>query len=232
MKSRLLLITLAVCALATAAQDGFKLVRAYKQGDKDTLETTIKINSQMGAMEMSMVSTETVKKVYDNGDADVETQVTSTKMNMMGQTREMPSSPATTQRFNKNGVPIPSKDQKASRGGMNISFVSYSRILGEGELKLNEPFAIDWTDPNDPKSKAKGTVTLIELTGTTAVMKSDMNVWTAESGNDPIHMVMTATIDRSSGKTNKASGKVDKIPATLTQGFQIDSMEITINRKV
>lgn len=230
MKTRFLILPLAISAIAMAAQDGFKNIRAWKEGEKDVTNMTMKMTTGMGEMTISMTNTQTTKKVYENGDADVETLISNMKMNMMGSDREMPSSPATTTKYNKFGAPVAVAGTAAR--GMNFNFLDRARSFGDAELKLNVPYNIDWTDPKEPKSKVKGTATLIELTDTKATVKSDINVWTPESGTDSIHMISTSTVDRATGKSDKFEATVDKMPAALTQGFQIDKMVISATRKI
>lgn len=229
MKSRFLLIPLACAALASAAQDSFKHVRTLKEGDKDVYAMTIKMATQMGAMDMSMTISQLIKKLYPNGDADQESTITNMTVNMMGRTQNVPSQPAQTVRINKFGIPV--NAAKAGGGRMNMNFLEYARAYGDTELKLNVPFKIDYADPNDAKNKVSGTVTLTALTDKQATIKGDMNVWTAQTGGEAIHVIMTSLVDRASGKPDKVDSKVDKIPAAMTQGFQIDNMEITMTRK-
>lgn len=228
MKSRFFLIALAFAAIASA-QDSFKHVRAYKEGDKDTYAMTMKMATQMGSMDMSMTISQLIKKIYPNGDADQETTVSGMTINMMGRTQNVPPQPPTTVRINKLGIPIAAAK---TPGRMNMNFLEYARAYGETELKLNVPFKIDYTDPNEAKNKVSGSVTLTALTDKQATIKGEMNVWTAQTGADSIHLVTTSLIDRASGKADKVESKVDKIPASMTQGFQIDNMEITMTRKM
>lgn len=228
MKGRIIFATLAVTALAMAAQDTFKPIRTYKEGDKDVYELTMKMTAQGSPIDMSMTQTQVVKKVYENGDADIETTVTNSKVNFMGQSRDMPSSPSTTTRMNKFGAPV-GKPAGGSRG-MNFSFMNFSRSYGDKEMKVGETVKFNWADEKDAKSKAAGTATLVSLTDKTAVVKSEVDVWSAETGDTPIHVVSTVTVDRASGKPDRVEAKVAKLPASAAP-MPIENMELTMVRK-
>ncbi|MFY9232940.1 MAG: hypothetical protein WAO58_00595 [Fimbriimonadaceae bacterium] len=228
MKARFLLIPVMLAAYATAGQDSIKIIRTFKEGEKDVYDLTMKMASQMGAVDLTMTTTQTVKKIYPNGDADIENATGAGKINIMGQARDIPAGKSTTMRMNKFGAPVDAP--KASGGqGMNLDFINHVRGFGDYDLKLNVPVTIDFTDPKDAKSKVKGTVMLIALSEKTATVKADLSVWNAMGG--PIKMIATSVIDRASGKGEKVEVKAEKLPAEMTGGFPIESMELTLVRK-
>ena len=83
MKAKALIFAALIATTVYASQDSFKFFRTYKTGDKDAYSMEMKMQSpQLGELSMQMAMSQTVKKVYENGDADIETSIDSMVVNV------------------------------------------------------------------------------------------------------------------------------------------------------
>src|SRR2546429_185820 len=109
MKAKLVLFTTLLAAGAMAHQGTFQILHTYKEGEKDTYKMNMDVTlGSMGDATVSMTLTQTIKKVYDNGDADIESKMADMHVLLGG--NEVPNAgadtPPSTQRFNKYGAPV------------------------------------------------------------------------------------------------------------------------------
>src|SRR5256885_714017 len=72
MKAKALIFALALSAAALAGQGTFRLTRSFKVGDTDIYKLHSTATMSVGDADISMKIDQTVKKVYDNGEADIE----------------------------------------------------------------------------------------------------------------------------------------------------------------
>jgi len=227
MKAKLVFAALLLGSIALA-KDPVSLARNWKAGDKDVYAMKIKLNSQMGEITIEGTSTQVVKKVYDNGDADIETTNSEMKFHGMGMDRDLPAGPASTMRLSKFGMPVGLKaDGQKNPRGMNLSFMRYALATGEN-LEVGKAVAIDKTDAENPKNKVKGTYTLVSTDNSIYKITSSMDVSTEETGDTPMHIDATSLV-AAGGKLNRTDAKITHLPAT--GGMQLDSVEMTMERK-
>jgi len=229
------LVLVAVAATAFAMQDEFLLTRSYKEGDKDTYKLAVTANMSLGSADINMLMNQTVKKVYETGEADIETQIAEMRMSFGGQEMPMPNQdmPAMVQKFDKFGRPV-GQPQGAS-GGMaggvmsQMSFMRYAGFTGEKPLKVGETLKIDVKDEKE-ESHTTGTVLLEKITDGVAFITSNLEVKNKQTGSGaPMKIAMKSQVLVASGKLHKVDGDVTNLPDT-GQGMTVDSVKLLMER--
>lgn len=222
----ILLLGLLTCASAFAAQDVIKLTRTYKVGDSDKYSMALNMSSAMGEIAVKTAMTQKVIKVYDNGDADIETTITSMSVNAMGNEMSPPAPAPTTGRYNKFGTQIDSG--KATRNRMGFDFMKYATMVSEKGFKVGETLQIDYKDPDNPKNTSKGTVKADSVTDGIVKLLVNLDVTNEQTGPDkPMHIVMTTFANVSNGKATKVDGVITNLPAGAN-GPQIEKMTLVL----
>lgn len=217
MKAKLILATFALATAAFAA-DPVSFERTYHVGDKDVYSMNMSMSGQM-KMAIAMTSTQTVKKVYDNGDADIE--VGTSDMTFNGNAMPSTANRTTTMRMTKYGVPV---GNVGGGGGMN--FARYANFYGNGGLELGKTVNID-TDDKENGTKVHGTVLLEAQEGSLYRIVGHLDVTTKETGDQPIHVDSTSWV-AAGGKLDHSTSKITNIHMAQAP---IDSIDLTMTRK-
>ncbi|MHB0913900.1 MAG: hypothetical protein ACYC2Y_10740 [Armatimonadota bacterium] len=157
MKKWFLLMTALAClASAAVAQDAVKLAYKFTPGEVlryqvtgDMAMTMTGVPMELPAMNMYMVMREEVKKVLDNGDAQVSVTYESAKMAMGGEWQDVPTAnlPAMTMVMSPTGAvrDVKGADSALSMGGMPSLDMNGMMQMG-GALPANALRAGDtWT---------------------------------------------------------------------------------------
>jgi hypothetical protein len=155
MQSRTLgLGLLLVAATCTAGQQRYFFTRKYVVGQTDRYVMNSSVTSPM-AMTMSMTLSQRVKKVYPNGDADVEIKTSAMQMTMNG--KSMPvsaggaqkSEQTTVTRLNKFGTPVAGANSQSAMMGMDMG-------MGSGISGLEKGLPLGQTVPFHGKPGQQG----------------------------------------------------------------------------
>lgn len=208
LRPRFLLLCAALAVGAWAVQDGMKIARTYKVGEADTYKMAIALESDMGPIDVAMTMKQTVKKVYENGDADLETAVSAMTVNAMGNEMSPPAPPATVQRVNRGGMVVGQGAAPAGAGGMRagmgmmLNFGRFGAVMTDKALKVGVPVPIE-----DPEGKTKGTVTLQSVADGVAVLNSKLEILIGDA-TEPMKVDAKTWIDTSTSKLNKMEGTV------------------------
>jgi len=222
MKAKLTLLCLGLVAISMAGQNTVRFTRHQAVGDHDTFKISITGTAQMGDMDINLTETRTVKKVYDNGDADVETATTELKVSMGGNDFPVPLPPPTTIKMDKNGVPI--GEQKGPGSGMNFS--KYAAAFYDRDLKVGDTINVDQASP-DGKEKTTGTVKLDSVANGEAKLTADL-VTTLPDLDGPAKLHMDMFMDTASSKPNRMEATVSSMP--LRQGMVLNNVKMTYER--
>ena len=215
-----------MAAAAFAAQDAIKFVRTYKEGDKDSYKLSMQMSMQGGSADMTMKMTSLVKKVYENGDADIESSVSDMKITFNGQTMSPPAQPPTTTKVNKSGMPVAGSTARGR--GMSGDFLRYATFLGEKGIKVGETIDIDQAETADSKTRIKGTLKLESLEEGVAKLIGKFDIWTPEAGDKPMKVASTSWVDVSTAKPNKVEGTISNVSAG--PGMELDAIQFTMER--
>lgn len=224
------LMLVAVAATAFAMQDQFQLQRNYKEGERDSYKMAVTATMSLGAVDMTMNMHQTVKKVYENGDADIETQMADMKMSFGGQEMPAPTEnmPAIVQKFDKLGRPVGQPQGQTNPMMSQMSFMRYAGFTGDKALKIGETTKIDVKDEKDG-SHTTGTILLEKIEGGTAFVTANLQVKNQQTGDNPMKIVMKSQIVTESGKLHKVDGDITNLPDS-GQGLTVDQVKLTMER--
>lgn len=228
------LMLVVVAASAFALQDEFLLTRKYKEGDKDTYKLAVTATMAIGAADINMLMNQTVKKVYENGDADIETQIAEMRMSFGGNEMPMPNQdmPAMSQKFDKFGRPVGQPQTSgggAGAGMMNqMSFMKFAGFTGDKPMKVGTEVKVDAKDEKDG-SHTTGTVILEKIEEGVAFINANLAVKNKQTGDTPMKIVMKSQVIVESGKLSKVDGDITNLPAN-EQGMTVDSVKLSMEK--
>ncbi len=212
MKTRFLLAAAAIVCAALAAQDTLKLERKYVVGEKDSYKYKLSLETGQGSVDVAMTQAQAVVKVYDNGDADIESSTSGLSVKFNGQDVPVPAPPnqKDTRRYTKQGVPV--SLTQGGRGGMQggMAFAQFLNVLADKPLTVGQTVPVEYTLP-DEKTTVSGTVKLESLANGVAKLLSHMNV-TMPQSTKPVKLVITSFVDAASSKLSKAEGTATDLP--------------------
>lgn len=232
MKSRTLLAFVALASIVVAAQDPIQLIRTFKEGDKDTFKLSVTAMLPIGSADINMVMSQTVKKVYENGDADIETKVSEMRMAFNGSEMPMPAgadAPATVQRMDKFGRPVGAETGGAGNGMMQqMNFLRYAGFFGEKPVTIGGSIEVEQKDEK-AGTRTWGNVTFSKVENGIATVVSDLKMTTKQTGDKPMVMKFVSLVRTEDGKIDKIDGEITQLPAN-EQGMTVDSVKIQMER--
>ena len=170
-----------------------------------------------------------IVKVYDNGDADQKTSITSMRNLFNG--NELPSQPGTGERtFVERITPAGGVAAKAGTAnelnGMNELFTTGSRLAGKS-FRVGEVVTINDVDPKEPRNKVTGTAKLESVVDGVAKVVSQLEISIAEQAK-PMRASSTSWIEVSTSKMIKMEGKASGLIAG--KGLDINEAKFTMER--
>lgn len=198
---------LAVFAATFTQAQSFKPGRTYVAGDSDKYVLKLNATTEMGDIAVTANATLTVKKVYDNGDADIESTTSNMKLNFGGNEIEPPSMPEPiTTKYNKYGLAL------TKAGSRGVSLGRFGSYFGEKELKVGETFTFDNADEKNPKIHTKGSAKLVSVEGGKATLAVVIDNYT-EGNEQPMHLDGKVVVDAATSKMLHFEGNATNIPA-------------------
>ena len=220
MKRCLSLILLVAAASLASAQNSITLHRNYKVGDADSYKMTMHIEGGQSA-DISSTYTETVKKVYDNGDADIELKYESMTYSMNGTTFPAPKQAlkTITMRYNSMGMPAETGN---NRMGGDIS--AYAAMIPKGPIAVGDTFPVDETDKQG--THTTGTVKLSSIDAGIATVDVDVAIL-RKGDTTPMHVKATTKFDAADSKLESTEGDAADIPMGPNRSA---SMHFTVER--
>jgi hypothetical protein len=225
MKIRSLLFATLLGVVAASQAQTFDPSRQYKVGMTESYSMTMNMESSMGEISMSMDMKNAIKKVYENGDADVETEVSNMTVSVGGREMNPPAGKPTTQRMSKYGVPV---GASSSRGG---NFAQMGAFFGDKELKVGEIVSFENTDKENPKRHSKGTAKLVSVENGVATIAVSIDSW-SEQADKPMHLEGTSQVDATSHSLIRFEGKATNMSGMGGQGGPtITSATIVVTKK-
>lgn len=226
MKFRLVLAFVVAAAATVANQETFSFERNYKVGDKDSYVFQMSIESGLGSVDITTDMTQTVSKVYENGDADVESATTNTKVLVNGQPSNTPEPAKETVRMNKYGLRVKSSDVKRKGGFGGIG--DLTSVAYEKPLSVGQEVTFDRVDPENPKTKSSGVVKLESIEKGVAKLISRITIMT-EGQPKPMKLNLTSYMDVATAKPNKIEGTVSGMQLGGQGGMEIEVKSVTIS---
>jgi len=225
MKLRIGILGMALLLSALAsAQDSLSLARTYVAGDKDVFGASMKMDGPV-AVSITFKMTYEVKKVYDNGDGDIELKIYDRVAEVGGQTAKQQDSPPTVTRTDKFGLPA-----KASNpmGVEQPAFMNFLVYRSPSTMKVGEPVNVDEKMSDKAKTQVKGTAKLESITDGVAKVVTSVDI-TSEKSKKPMHLDSIAYLDVKTAKLNRAESHLTNIDSEQMQG--ITSMTVVIERE-
>jgi hypothetical protein len=203
--SRLLPIAFVTVALATG-QDSVSVERKWKVGDSDTQRIGLALSTQMGDVAVVMMTNQNVAKTFGNGEAELHVTITDLKVIVNGAEMPAQAPPAqpVTMRLDKRGMPVQQTAQQ--RRGLGNEILAFAYLSPDKPLKVGEVVEISYAPEESPKTKAKGTIKLESLTDGVAKMIGKYDVWTENTGDEPMKVAITNWFRLSDGKFVKSEG--------------------------
>jgi hypothetical protein len=223
MKTRIILIALVAIAATVSPAQTLNTARKYVEGASDAYTMKMTMNSSMGEVGMSMGMLQKIIKVYENGDADIESSTSDMVVNVGGQEIRPPSTKAESMRFSKYGFPLTPK----KGGGMDFSrFGSY---FGEKELAIGETYTFDQVEKENPKNHAKGTAKLVSIENGKAKLAILVHSF-KDKIEKPMHLEGTVIVDAATCKMLRFEGKATELPP-MGGGMTVTSASFVIEHK-
>jgi hypothetical protein len=225
MKTKAIMLTLALGSLAIGGQTIVKLERKYKAGEKDSYAMTMQVVSASMNVDISTTITQTVKKVYDNGEADMMFQPGPMTIKAMGQTINRDGGPSVTNRLDRFGMPLDN-----TKGSGMSTFLTYSSTLGDREFKVGETYPIKVVDAKKPNEKVEGTAKVESLEAGVVKIVTKVDV-TQQGLQKPMHVESTALVEVATGKPNHIEGIVTGLQMGGAESPPIETAKFTFDRK-
>lgn len=228
------LVLIAVAATAFAMQDEFLMTRKYKEGETDKYKLAVTATMAIGQADINMLMNQTTKKVYENGDADIETQIAEMRMSFGGNELPMPNDqmPSMTQKFDKFGRPVgqPQTQGGGAGAGMmsQMSFMKYVGFTGDQPMKVGQEVKIDAKDEKDG-SHTTGTILLEKIENGMAFINATLSVKNKQTGDTPMKVAMKSQVKVENGKLAKVEGDITNLPPN-EQGMTVDSVKILMEK--
>jgi len=227
MKFKALIIGVALVSVALAGQATIRLTRSFKVGDADAYKFHIIPTMALGDADVTMKINQTVKKVYDNGEADIENSMAD--FHVMFNGTEVPAGnpdQTTTVHVDKHGMPT-----QMGKGGMaKLQFVRFASAFFDRDLKEGDTIPIDFTDPANPKTSVKGSAQVASIANGEAKIVSDMKI-TDPDFDTPANLHMVSFFDVATSKPNRVEGDVTNINIQPDEGAPpITAMKFVMER--
>jgi hypothetical protein len=199
------LISIVLCLGLASSQDSVKLQKTFKVGDKERFFTKLSLSVAFGDVDVHLKTEQRVLKLFENGDAELETELLEIKTLVNGQPMDVAREADTrkaTMRVNAMGMP-----SETDSKGFGFSFLQFVGLLGDKPLDMGKKTPVAWTDPANEKRKASGTITLESVADGLAKLISSWEIHTPANPK-PLKIDMTSFIETNSGRLKKASGTI------------------------
>lgn len=223
MRNRTFLALTLACATAFVHAQTFNPVHAYAAGDSDSYTVKVDATASTGEIGITSDTSRTVKHVYENGDADIETKITDLNLNIGGQPLPWTNPQPSTSRYNRFGMPITPGGQS-----LGMSFTRFGTFFGEKEFKVGETNAIEQVDEKNPKNHVKGTVKLLSLEDGKAKLSIVLDSF-SEDAEKPMHVEGTATVHIATSRLLSFEGTATNLPAI--KGISVSTAKFSMQHK-
>ncbi|HVT11495.1 MAG TPA: hypothetical protein VHE55_04450 [Fimbriimonadaceae bacterium] len=223
MTIRAALVLAAVGVVVVASGQSFKPVHAYAAGDSDAYVVKVDASASTGEIGITSDTSRTVKQVYGDGDADIETKITNLKLSIGGQPLSWKDPQPSTSRYNRFGMPVTAEGQS-----LGMSFTRFGTFFGDKELKVGETSAIEQIDEKNPNNHLKGTVKLLSLDDGRAKLEIVVDSFT-EGADKPMHLEGVATVHAATCRLLSFEGTAKNLPSI--KGVAITTAKFSMEHK-
>lgn len=229
MSARNLLVLLLLPSVALGlVQDGFSPARTYTLGEKDVYGLSMRMDAGQYMVSISGKLNYEVKKVHENGDADVESKAGELTIDALGDIIKQPAGEPRLVRYNRFGAPMEKEAPKGQKQPIFMSFLTYRPSVA---MKLGETVKVDETLQNSAKTQVKGTAKLEAITDGVAKIVSLLEVSEAKA-KKPTKIHSIGYFDVKTSKLNRSESKLTDVDPAEMQGMPpISSITIVIERE-
>ncbi|MCH8274567.1 MAG: hypothetical protein IH851_07240 [Armatimonadetes bacterium] len=218
-----------LAALASALQDTVRLERVYKTGDMDSYSFALAMTTGGGSVDLSMKVTHIVKKVDEDGVADVEMQFADLAVVFNDQEMNPPAPPSLTLRVTKHGLPVGQKLARGQGQSMNLVFLRYLSLVPDQAVKVGEKVDMNFTDPENSKTRVTGDFSVESVRRGEAKTVSHLEI-SVDGMGQVMRMVRTAWFDVKTGKLKRAEGTVSNLAGGPEGLGAVDAIQFTYER--
>lgn len=182
---------------------------------------------QLGSIDISLDRSETVLKVYENGDADVESVVSNVKVLVNGAQVEagQQGEQKSKQKIDRYGRSV--GDKAGAQGSNPLDFLKLLNLADGRTWKVGEALQIQFKEKGPPEVTGKGSGTLVSFESGVAKFTASLEVTTAGS-DKPAKITFTSFYDAATGQLNKTEGSLSGLPAGP---FPVETVQVVVERK-
>jgi hypothetical protein len=209
-------------------QDVFEPARTYVVGEKDVYGLSMRmVSEKYDATIVGKLSYE-IKKVYENGDADVESKSYSLVFTVMGQEYKSPDGTPRVTRHNKFGAAIEKGLPKDQRQPIFMSYLTYR---APAAMKLGQSIPISEKKDDEDKTEIKGSSKLESIESGIAKIATILDI-TSSKKKKATHIESVGYYDAKSSKLNRVECLLkDLDPAEFPGMPPLQSMTVVIERE-
>jgi len=210
--------------LGAVAVQTFHPGHKFVVGDSDVYGVGVQAHTSAGEIDLSSDTTRKVVKVYDNGDADIETKVANLTVVIGGQPYPTPEQPPNTTRVNKMGMAVSQASKSTA-----LNFMQFGLYFGEQDLSVGQKNTFEHSDEKDPKNHYKASVKLLSRDGDKAKISVVVDSFTSHQ-DTPMHLEGTATVDAATNRLISFTGTAKNLPP-MGGGVTVSSADFSMERK-
>lgn len=219
-----LLPSIAICLV----QDEFSPARTYVVGEKDVYGLSMRMDAGQYMVSISGKLNYEVKKVHENGDADVESKAGELTIDALGDIIKQPAGEPRLVRYNRFGAPMEKEAPKGQKQPIFMSFLTYRPSVS---MKVGETIKVNEVLQNSAKTQVKGTAKLETITGGVAKIVSVLEV-SESKAKKPTKIQSMGYFDVKTSKLNRSESRLTDVdPAEMQNMPSISSITIVIERE-
>lgn len=223
---RICLLTLAVFAIAWKSQSPppsvVRFTRHAVEGDQDLLKIEVTGSTDMGDFDFMQTQTRLIKKVYGNGDADVQITVTSQRVALNGNNVPVDLPQISQIRLNKQG--LPTANSVTGRDRMNLA--KYAAPLYNRDLKLGSTFHVEQTSA-DKNETIAGKVKFDSIANGDAKFTAELEN-TQNYTLDVVKVHLDIYMNIAASKIDRIEETVAKLP--ITDAIKLENAKVVYER--
>lgn len=187
-----------------------RFTRHAEVGDQDLLKIEVQGSTDMGDFDFMQTQTRAIKKVYGNGDADVEISVTSQRVTLNGNNVPIELPQISQIKLNKQG--LPTANSVTGRDRMNLA--KYAAPLYNRDLKLGTTFHVEQTSA-DKNETIAGKVRFDSIQNGDAKFSADLEN-TQNNTLDVVKVHLDIYMNLAASKIDRIEETVAKLPISDT----------------
>lgn len=200
------------------------LGRVYQVGETDRFSVTVQIETGAGSVDMTMRQVQVVKRLLDDGQAEVESRTDGLEAKMNGEkipiegASQMPPVNLVIDRWGWQ-LRVPA----VGRGsGASVAFLRYALVLPRGRLEVGRSVPVEADLPIG--SRVSGSARLVSVeNGVARIIQSLEIVSRGQSG--PQTLTMTTWVETKTSRIVRVEGQASAPPTAGDDPFGVRGMQ-------